>query len=104
MSEKEKKDLEVSAEETVSEEVKSEPKAEKKAEKKSGGAIKASRKWFRELKSEFKKIVWPTGKQLWKNTVVVMSVLIFVGIVIALVDAIFQYGILNGLLRLVSGY
>ncbi len=29
-------------------------------------------KWFRELKSEFKKIVWPTGKQVKNNTIVVL--------------------------------
>ncbi len=104
MSEFEKKDLEVNAEVNESAEVKSESKGEKKPEKKSKGAAKASRKWFRELKSEFKKIVWPTRKQLWKNTVVVMSVLILVGVIVALVDAFFQYVILDGLLRIVTGY
>ena len=30
--------------------------------------------WFREMKSELKKVVWPTGKQVYKNTAVVLVV------------------------------
>ena len=30
-------------------------------------------RWFREMKSELKKVVWPSGKQLVNNTVVVLS-------------------------------
>lgn len=41
-------------------------------------------KWFRELKSELKKVVWPTPKQTVNNTAVVIVVCILVGAVIAL--------------------
>ena len=30
--------------------------------------------WFREMKSELKKVVWPSGKQVYKNTMVVLVV------------------------------
>ena len=61
-------------------------------------------KWFRELKSEFKKIVWPTRKQILKNTAVVLVVLIAVGIVIGLLDFAFEKLILEQLLKVATGY
>ena len=32
------------------------------------GFFKRVGKWFREMKSELKKVIWPTGKQLTNNT------------------------------------
>ena len=48
-------------------------------------------KWFREMKSELKKVVWPSGKQLLNNTLLV-SVLI-VGIIVCLFDLLAGFGI-----------
>ena len=39
-------------------------------------------KWFREMKSELKKVVWPTGKQLFNNTLVSVVVMIASAIVL----------------------
>ena len=39
-------------------------------------------KWFREMKSELKKVIWPTPKQLAKNTGVSLVVMIASAIVI----------------------
>lgn len=61
-------------------------------------------KWFRELKSEYKKIVWPTKKQILKNTAVVLVVLVAVGIVVGLLDFAFEKLILEQLLKLATGY
>ena len=33
-------------------------------------------KWFREMKSELKKVIWPTSKQLVNNTVVSVVVIL----------------------------
>ena len=44
--------------------------SEKNVEKKSRGIGT----WFREMKSELKKVVWPSGKQVYKNTAVVLMV------------------------------
>ncbi|MDR1117034.1 MAG: preprotein translocase subunit SecE [Oscillospiraceae bacterium] len=41
-------------------------------------------KWFRELRSELKKVVWPTPKQTANNTLVVVAMVLLVSIVIAL--------------------
>ena len=43
-----------------------------KDQKKKGGI----RKYFRELKAEMKKVVWPTRQQVTKNTGVVLSVMV----------------------------
>ena len=37
-------------------------------------------RWFREMKSELKKVQWPTWKQTWNNTLTVIVCVIFVGI------------------------
>ena len=43
-------------------------------------------KWFRELKSELKKVQWPTGKQTVNNTVIVIVCVLIVGAVICAFD------------------
>ena len=54
-------------------------------------------RWFREMKSELKKVVWPSGKQLVNNTVVVLVAVLIVGIIVCLFDL--GAGELIGLLR-----
>ena len=54
-------------------------KAAKPAKKKNGFFSRVAR-WFRELKSELKKVQWPTWKQTWNNTLTVIACVIFVGI------------------------
>ncbi len=46
-------------------------------------------KWFRELKSEAKKVVWPNGKQVVKNTLVVIVVAIAVCVLVTVLDVVF---------------
>lgn len=67
-------------------------------------AMARAGKWFRELKSEFKKVVWPTKKQILKNTAVVLVVLLAVGVVVGLLDFAFEKLILEQLLKLATGY
>ena len=47
-------------------------------------------KWWREMKSELKKVVWPTPKQAVTNTVVALVVMIISAIVIWGFDEIAQ--------------
>ena len=47
-------------------------------------------KWWREMKSELKKVVWPTSKQVVNNTVVAVVVIIVSAIVIWGFDEIAQ--------------
>ena len=39
-------------------------------------------KWFREMRSELKKVVWPTPKQFTKNTAVALVVMFAAAIVL----------------------
>ncbi len=49
--------------------------------------------WFRGLQSEFKKISWPDKEQLKRETVTVTVVAVVLGVIIATLDMILQYGI-----------
>ena len=46
-------------------------------------------KWFRELVSEGKKVVWPTGKQVINNTWVVILCILLVGVFVWVLDIAF---------------
>ena len=49
--------------------------------------------WFKSLKIEFKKIIWPEKKDLAKQTFVVLVTAICIGIIIAIINMGIQYGI-----------
>ncbi len=40
-------------------------------------------KWFREMRSELKKVVWPTFPQVLNNTGIVLTMIVLVGAIIA---------------------
>ena len=46
------------------------------------GFFKRVGKWFREMKSELKKVIWPTRQQLFNNTLVSVVVMIASAIVL----------------------
>ena len=49
--------------------------------------------WFHGLKQEFMKISWTDRKSVVKQTVAVVAVSIVVGLIIALIDWMVQYGV-----------
>ena len=49
--------------------------------------------WFKGLKAEFKKIVWPDKNTLAKQTTAVVAVSVVLGELISVVDALLRYGI-----------
>ncbi|MBR2275121.1 MAG: preprotein translocase subunit SecE [Lachnospiraceae bacterium] len=49
--------------------------------------------WFKGLKAEFNKIAWETRENVTKQTISVVVVSVIVGIIIAVLDMILQYGI-----------
>jgi len=51
------------------------------------------RRYFRELRSELKKVVWPTPKQVGKNSLVVGACVLVVGVFIWLFDLVARTGI-----------
>ena len=50
--------------------------------------VKDRGRWFREMKSELKKVVWPTGKETAKNTGTVLLCSLIVGAFIWIFDAV----------------
>ena len=84
-------------------------KASKKKSAKNDGkpnvlvrAAKAVAKFFKDLKGENKKIVWPSAKTILKNTGIVLAVVLIVGAAIWLVDFGLSEGI-NALLGIEIG-
>ena len=57
------------------------------------------RRYFRELRSELKKVVWPTPQQVLKNALIVAACVIVIGVFIWLFDFIAREGV-NGLIGL----
>ena len=51
------------------------------------------KKYFRELRSELKKVVWPTPQQVLKNTAIVVCCVLAIGVFIWLFDYVAQIGI-----------
>ncbi|MDO4372309.1 MAG: preprotein translocase subunit SecE [Clostridia bacterium] len=83
----ESKNLTASAEPAKEVAVKKTDKPQKKAKK--PNVFARIGKWFHELKVEAKKVVWPSGKSVWKNTLVVIVVLVILCAVVTVLDLVF---------------
>jgi len=57
------------------------------AKKKKRGRNRFS-KWLREMRSELKKVVWPTPKQIVNNTLVSLSVMVAAAVLIWALDQV----------------
>ena len=59
-------------------------------------------RWFREMRSELKKVVWPSKSQMVNNSLVVIACVIVVGIFIWVFDFV-ALQIVQGIINLVRG-
>ena len=59
------------------------------AEKKENAGLK----FFRSVKSELKKVTWPSFKQVSKNTWTVLICVVRIGLFIFILDTIFGFGL-----------
>lgn len=59
-----------------------------KAKKQRRGFFGSIKKFFRDSKAEFKKVVWPSKKQLINNTTIVIIAMIISGIFVGALDAV----------------
>ena len=66
--------------------------AVKRTDKKPG-FFKRVAKWFREMKSELKKVVWPTPKQTANNTAVCLVVMFVSALVLWGFDSLADQGV-----------
>ncbi len=48
--------------------------------------------FFKSLKKEFKKILWPDGRTLIKQTFTVITISLIVGAIVALIDFLYSTG------------
>ena len=73
--------------------------------KKANWFVRAGRaiaRYFRELRSELKKVVWPTAHQVLKNTLIVLVCVLVVGVFIWLFDFVARVGV-DALIELCKG-
>lgn len=63
------------------------------AKTKTAKTKKQKKNWFKGLKAEFAKVVWPDRKSLTKETVAVLFVSVLLGVIISVVDLVVRFGI-----------
>lgn len=94
------KELEKNSPETSEGNAKKSKADKKDAKGKSGKSAKKPKKgivkYFKDARSEFKKVVWPTPKETTRNTIVVIVTCGLAALVVFGLDSLF--GFLNGLL------
>ena len=58
-------------------------------------------KWFRDMKSELKKVTWPTSKQVVRDTLTVIVIVVISALFIGVIDLVFKnivsFSVGNGL-------
>lgn len=65
-------------------------------------SFKRIKKWFREMKSELRKVVWPTGKQVVNNVLITLACVLVVGVFIWVFD-LGANVVVEGIISLVKG-
>lgn len=79
--------------EKVEDTAKTDKKAAEKAEKKKPSLGSRIGKFFREYKSELKKVVWATKEQTLNNFVLVIVSVVITSVCIGVLDLVFNSGI-----------
>jgi len=95
MADKEKKVAET-AQASVAEAEKKTDAPAPKADKPKKERVKFTdrvKKFWRDYKSEFKKVVWPSKEETTRSTVVVVSMIVAFAVAIAILDFIFSKGL-----------
>ena len=54
---------------------------------------KAAPGFFKGVKSEFKKVIWPDRKATVKQSIAVVAISVVVGVMIAILDLVVKYGV-----------
>ncbi|MBQ7832959.1 MAG: preprotein translocase subunit SecE [Lachnospiraceae bacterium] len=49
--------------------------------------------FFKGVKAEFKKIIWPDKESLLKQSIAVVCISVVVGAIIAIIDFVMKYGV-----------
>ena len=51
---------------------------------------KNKRHFFKDFKAELKKVIWPTPKQLVKNTMAVVFIVVVTAVIVFVLDVVFE--------------
>ena len=70
-----------------------EPMGENTSEAVSKEASKEKKNRVKNLKAEFKKIIWPDRKKAVKQTFAVIGASVFLGLFIAILDTVINFGL-----------
>lgn len=70
----------------------------KKEEKNKENKVK--KHFFKDFKAELKKVIWPTPKQLVKNTVAVVTIVLITAVIVFALDTVFKAMNDNGITKL----
>ena len=65
-------------------------------------AANGIRRWFSGMKSELKKVVWPSKSQMINNTLIVLASILIVGVIVWIFDAVANL-IVQGIISLATG-
>ncbi len=65
-------------------------KTQKKQKKSGDGKVKS---WFKGLRAEFRKVIWPDKNAVARQTTAVVVVSVVLGAVITVLDTVIKYGL-----------
>ena len=82
-------------EKTQKEPAKVAPEKNEKKKNKKPNIFKRIAKFFRECKSEMKKVTWLSGKETFKSSVIVLVVTVALCVAIGLIDTALEYGVVG---------
>ena len=61
---------------------------------------KQKRHYFKDMKAELKKVIWPTAKQTANNTVAVVVFTLAIALIVFVLDLVFDFANKNGVVAL----
>ena len=76
--------------ETVKKETVKKDSTKKAATKKDAAKKDNKKSFFKDFKAELKRVSWPTPKQLFNNTVAVITIVLVVCVIVFILDVIFE--------------
>ena len=62
--------------------------------------VKQKRHFFKDMKAELKKVIWPTAKQTANNTVAVVVFTLAIAIIVFVLDVVFDFANKKGVVSL----
>ena len=71
-----------------------------KKERKEKKENKQKRRFFKDMKAELKKVIWPTAKQTANNTIAVIAFTLVIALIVFVLDVVFDFANKKGVVAL----